>query len=210
MDQVEQNGLKPQISFKDFFKDKFNIAIVFVVCIAVLFLAVGAGLFLFKGSEPGDDIKIIEASSSVARGEIFVHVDGAINKPGVYKLAADSRINDAVSAAGGLSSDADSARINLAAKLADGQKVYVARISDPVSSRTKSQLFGSSDPVSSEAGLVSINSASESELDTLPGVGPVTAGKIINGRPYSSVDDLKNKKIVNSSTFEKIRDLVGI
>ena len=96
-------------------------------------LAVGAGLFLFK-NQSSDDIQIISDSSSVS-GEslIVVHIDGAVVSPGVYKLEPNSRVNDAIVAAGGLSGQADQAKINLAAKISDGQKVHIPVIGESVS-----------------------------------------------------------------------------
>ena len=198
--EIEQIGLEG--SRFQFPKDKFTIAAVGLLLFGLFLLAAGAGMFLFKGSASGDDIKILEASQSADSGELVVDISGAVKNPGVYKLGAESRINDAVFAAGGLTDEADSKRINLAARISAGQKMHIATVSDTVSS-------GTTDTVSSsQTGLVNINSATEGELDKLPGVGPVTAGKIINGRPYSSVEELLSKKVVNSSTFEKIKGLV--
>src|SRR3989304_1318769 len=99
--------------------------LVFCLFFAGLFLlAIGAGIFLFRNSESTDDIEIISASQGEAlQGQrIVVHVDGAVSKPGVYEMSADSRVSDAVSAAGNLAKDADMAKVNLAAKVLDGQK----------------------------------------------------------------------------------------
>lgn len=164
-------------------------------------LALGAGLFLFRGSTPSDDIKIISTESET-EGEIVVHIDGAIEKAGVYKLPKDVRVSDAVSAAGGLTADADQSRINLAAKLADGQKIYIAKVGENIQGQS---LTGSA-----ATGLINMNTATEAQLDTLPGVGPVTAQKIIASRPYSSLEELLSKKAVGRSTFEKIKDLVTV
>lgn len=170
-------------------------------------LALGAGLFFFKNSASGDDIQIISTSSqpSSAR-EIAVDVGGEVAKPGVYRLAEGSRVDDAVNAAGGLRVEADRARINLAARLVDGQKVYVAKIGEPAGQG----VGGSAGRIAgvSESQLVNINMASEAELDRLPGVGPATAQKIVASRPYSSLADLLGKKVVNKSVYEKIKDLI--
>ena len=196
---MEQIGLEG--SRFQFPKDKFTIAAVGLLLFGLFLLAVGAGMFFFRGSSSTDDIKILE-SGPASGDELVVDISGAVKNPGVYKLSGGSRINDAVFAAGGLTDEADSKRINLAAKISDGQKIHIATVSDTVSS-------GTTDTVSlSQTGLININSATEVELDKLPGVGPVTAGKIINGRPYSSVEELLSKKVVNSSTFEKIKGLV--
>jgi len=179
-----------------------NLVIIAFFFIGLFLLALGAGLFLFKGSAPKDEIQIISAdSSSLPKNEIVVDVAGAVVTPGVYRLSADSRVGEAVKAAGGLTQDADSARVNLAAKVADGQKIYVLAIGEQVTS-DKEQV------ISQNSSLININTASESELDKLPGVGPVTAQKIIASRPYSTSEDLLTKKAVTSSVFEKIKDLI--
>lgn len=208
MENIEQDGLNFN-RFK-FPKDKFLAAAIGLLLLGFSLTAYGAGMFLWDGSGGNDDIKIIEASASFDVGELVVDIGGAVNKPGVYKLTSGSRVNDAIVAAGGLTSDADSNRINLAARVADGQKIHIPSINDPVSSASGRQVSGVNDTGSSygQLGLININNGSEAELDKLPGVGPVTAGKIINGRPYSSVEELLSKKVVNSSTFEKIKGLV--
>jgi competence protein ComEA len=169
-------------------------------------LAVGAGLFLFK-NQSSDDIQIISDSSLNSQGsQIIVHVDGAVVEPGVYTLEPDTRVNDAIIAAGGLSGQADQARINLAAKISDGQKVYIPAIGESMGE----SVGGSGGQVAggSVNQLVNINTASEAELDKLPGIGPVTTQKIIASRPYSALEELLTKKVVNSSVWEKIKGLI--
>lgn len=183
-------------------KNKFNTVALGLFLLGLFVLAVGAGLFFFKGKQ-NSDIKILSASASVApSGEIMVHVDGAVKSPGVYKLSSDSRVKDAVAAAGGLASEADEAKINLAAKVADGQKIHIASQSEAVGNTQQA--------TSSESNLININTASEAELDKLPGIGPVTAAKIINLRPYGAVEELLSKKAVSSSVYGKIKDLISL
>jgi len=167
-------------------------------------LAIGAGIFFFRNSNSNDDIEIISASQGEAlQGQrIVVHVDGAVARPGVYELSSDSRVSDAVSASGGLSDSADMTRINLAAKVTDGQKVYIPKIGEGVG-------VGEAG-VEGVQSLININTATESQLDTLPGVGPVTAQKIIASRPYAAPEELLTKKIVGQSTYGKIKDLVTV
>lgn len=170
-------------------------------------LALGAGLYFFKSNSTPEDIKIISgASPSSAQAQaIVVDVGGAVNSPGLYKLSGDARVANAISAAGGMTGDADSKQVNLAAKLADGQKVYIQKVGEVSQIST-----GSSGQVGAAVnGLININSATAAELDTLPGIGPVTADKIIASRPYSSLNDLLSKKAVSSSVFEKIKDKIS-
>ena len=175
--------------------------------VGLFLLTVGAGIFLFRNSNSSDDIEIISASQGEAlQGQrIVVHIDGAVLKPGVYEISADSRVSDAVSASGGLSDSADMTKVNLAAKVSDGQKIYVPKIGE---SDVKG--VGVGDAGSGSTGLININTASESQLDTLPGIGPVTAQKIIASRPYSTPEELLTKKAVGQSVYEKIKDLVTV
>jgi len=145
-----------------------------------------------------------EASGSALGAAIVtVDVEGAVLHPGVYTLPVDSRVEDAITAAGGLESDADeelfAKTMNRAMKLVDGGKIYVPSLS--------SSGIGSAGSVSN---LVSVNTASQSELDTLPGVGPVTAQKIIDNRPYQTLGELVSKKAVGTALFEKIKDKMSL
>jgi competence protein ComEA len=142
---------------------------------------------------------------------IVVHLSGEVISPGVYQLPVGARIDDAVRAAGGVTPVGDVHRLNLAARLADGQHVVVPRkaelsLASPVESASA---VGS--PV---AIRVNINTATVAELDGLPGVGPVTAQRIVAYRqqngPFTSIEQLRDAKLVNQPTFEKIRDRVEI
>ena len=195
---------------------KLRLAVLAFFFLGLFLLALGAGLFLFRGTTADKDIEIISAADSKSVGEIIVHVDGAVTRPGVYKLKADSRVNDAIGAAGGLTSSADRSKINLAAKVLDGQKVHVPVVGESVSPADAKALAGKqsvSGSVSQVAGesasqLIDINTASEAELDRLPSIGPVTAQKIIASRPYSDSGDLLTKKVVSSSVYEKIKGMI--
>ena len=191
----------------EFPQSKINLAIAGFFFLGLFVLAIGGGLFFFGSADSSeDDIQIIAGDSDTGSEKgIVVHVDGAVVSPGVYQLTPNVRINDAIAAAGGLTADADQSRINLAAKVADGQKVRVPRVGEGTTSTTGGSIAGES-----VSGLININTASESELDKLPGVGPVTAGKIIASRPYSTPEELLGKKVVSRSVFEKIRDLITV
>ena len=129
-----------------------------------------------------------------ATGEVVVEVVGAVVRPGVFRLPAGSRIADLVDAAGGYGPRVDTARVavelRLAAVLADGDQVRVPSRDDPASGTAP---VGSA-PASAGGGLIDLNHASAEELDTLPGIGPVTADKIIAARdeaPFATVDELR-------------------
>lgn len=141
---------------------------------------------------------------------VKVDVSGAVGSPGVYTLTPDSRVEDAIKAAGGVTESADpiyvSKTINLAQKISDGMKIYVPISKEAGASAAPSDVQGAS----TTQGLVNINMASLVELDKLSGVGAVTAQKIIDSRPYSSIEELLTKKAVTRSVYEKIKGVVSV
>ena len=154
-------------------------------------------------------------------GQIVVDVDGAVAHPGLYKLPADSRVQAALAAAGGLSPQADAHRINRAAKLHDGQKLYVlsqGESTPPLAASSGQGCEGQactsaegglsgSDPEGQ--GLVNINTANATQLTQLPGVGPAIAQKIIDYRtangPFTSVDDLTKVPGIGTAKLAQIK-----
>lgn len=150
-----------------------------------------------------------DSSSSTKSNEakIIVDVEGGVIRPGVYSLPTSSRVQDALIASGGLSKDADRGwvekNLNLAAKLIDGQKIYVPKLGE-----SKTSLSVSSQDI--VANGININSASLQTLDSLPGVGPATAQKIISGRPYGAIEELLGKKIVTEKVFGQIKDKITV
>jgi len=148
--------------------------------------------------------------------EIVVDVQGAVVRPGVHRLAAGSRVGDAIAIAGGYSAQVDieaaAGLLNLAAQLTDGAKIHVPARGEITSATAVPQQPGSTLP-GGATGLINVNSAGPDELDRLPGIGPVTAAKIIAARdqaPFASVDELLSRQVVGASTFEKIRALVTV
>lgn len=142
-----------------------------------------------------------------AQKMISVDVSGAVVKPGVYQLKDGSRIEDAIASAGGFTETANteyvSKYLNMAQKLSDGSKVYVPIEGEQVAGTTT--LSGAS--INAK---VNINTATQAELEALPGIGPVTASKIISARPYQTAEDLLSKKVVTKAVFEKIKDQVAL
>ena len=152
--------------------------------------------------------------ASVISAQIKIDVSGEVKNPGVYDLPRDSRIEDALKAAGGETESADprymSKSINLAQTVSDGMKIYVPKISEaPLRLDSAGQAGNSGEITGTETSLVNVNTASASELaDKLLGVGPVTAQKIIDNRPYNGIEDLLTKKAVTRATYDKIKEKV--
>ena len=138
-----------------------------------------------------------------------VYVSGAVAQPDVYHLPADSIVKDAIEAAGGATSEADLDRINLALSLADGQHIYVPRPGEEnphVSPPTEPSRAGGF----TTGGKININTASQSELETLPGIGPSKAQGIIEKRPYSTIEEIKEVPGIGEATFQQIKDLITV
>lgn len=148
------------------------------------------------------------AAQAPARPVLVVHVVGAVRRPGLYRLRDGARIADAVRRAGGAARDADLAGLNLAAPLVDGVQILVP-------SEQAAPVSGAADAPGAGAGVggaVSLSSATLEELDELPGIGPVTAQKILDYRtehgPFASVDDLDAVPGIGPTRVEQLRELV--
>jgi competence protein ComEA len=152
--------------------------------------------------------------ATATRKMLVVHVVGAVRRAGLYRLPDGSRIADAVQRAGGSTKHADLAAINLAAPLVDGVQVLVPRRAAP--GVVPPEVAAGGGPGSETPGIggpkPSLSSATAEELDQLPGVGPVTAQKIIDYRtehgPFRSVDDLDAVPGIGPTRIEQLRDLV--
>ena len=169
----------------------------------------------------------LKTNPELLMANITVYVSGEVVKPGVYVLLATSRIIDALQAAGGPTAAADLVVVNLAAPLVDATQVFIPRIGStpratlprphaginlPTTGTSGGVSVGSG--VTSAAGIVDINSATLSDLDALPGVGPSTAQAIIDYRiangPYASVDDLLNVRGIGPSKLAAMRARVRV
>jgi competence protein ComEA len=157
---------------------------------------------------------VTTAPSTTEATEVVVDVEGAVVQPGVHRLPSGARVTDAVAAAGGLSPTADGARLNLAAPLQDGQRVYV-----PAVGQDPPPVVGPSGPGEAGAsgeptGPVNLNTADADALDALPGVGPATAAAIIEHRKeiggYTSVEQLLDVRGIGEAKLDQLRPLVTV
>jgi len=156
------------------------------------------------------------AGAAAKKGErVTVHVAGAVAKPGVYDLGAGARVIDAIEAAGGGVPDADLNRLNLAAKVADGQRVLVQRVGEatPAGSSAGGS-SGTGGGTADPSGLVNLNSATQPELEALPGIGPTLAEAIIGERDrrggFRSVNELRDVRGIGEKRFADLKGKVTI
>ena len=188
-----------------------------VIVAAVLVVGSMAVVALME-IQPGRQVQVVSGpngsvgtTSGGSQAMVVVQVGGAVVRPGVYSLAAGSRVGDAIHAAGGYSPDVDpraaETALNLAAKRQDAESIVVPRRGGDASASTGSGV------VAAPAGKLNLNTATAAQLDGLPGVGPATAAKIVASRqqlPFTSVNDLESRKLVSASVLAKFRDQVSV
>lgn len=144
---------------------------------------------------------------------LYVHVLGAVARPGLYELRTGTRVIDAIGAAGGFADDADQGGVNLARLLSDGEQLVVPKIGEAPAAGSAAAPSGQSAATGGTSGTrVNLNTATEAELETLPRIGPAMASRIVqwrndNGR-FTTVDDLMNITGIGDKTFEALKDLV--
>lgn len=183
------------------FREWVNINSRRIILAGLGFLLIGAGVFWWKSggvTNENEGVKILSSETEIL--ELVVDVEGAVARPGVYKLKSGSRIVDAINIAAGFSEDADvnwvEKNLNRSAKVSDGMKIYIPR-------------FNGEKGSGMEDDRININTAGVGELDKLPGVGEVTAEKIISGRPYIQAEEMMQRKIVSQKVWEQIKNLVS-
>lgn len=158
------------------------------------------------------------SNNEIVEEYIIVHVIGSVKTKGIVKLKQGSRISDVIEAAGGITEDADLSKINLAYVVEDGQKIYVPNKNDSentnnITEEAGENVVGDSNTVS-ESGKVNINTASQTELETLSGIGPSTALKIINYRNengnFEKIEDIKNVPGIGDTKFESLKENICV
>lgn len=207
------NGFK----FDEFLlKYRYPFLILFSGLILALF-----GVFYFRSglSLPQTKVEVLNATTGNQNGgEITVEIAGAVVSPGVYKVSDGARIDDLLIKAGGFSVNADRVwtdkYLNRAAILTDGQKLYIPSAGEQSGSASAKNNGGDqtvSPNLSSDSNsMLNINTASLSELDSLPGIGQVYGQSIIEHRPYSMTSELVSKGAIKQSLYDKIKDRVTI
>lgn len=179
-----------------------------------------AGLLVFVSRAPAG--QPIELKPAPTKAPIVVHVIGAVPRPGLYQFMEGARIQDAIDAAGGLMTSANVDAINLAALLTDGQQLDIPYKSGEEQTGedddSSLNLPGSGDetstPSPSSGDRININTATVSELDSLPGIGPSLAQRIIDYRTqngaFSTIEEIMEVSGIGPATFENIKDLITV
>lgn len=187
----------------------WGLALAAVLMLGVWYLSRG-GPAVASSSAPPPAIKVQSGDSG--GGSVIVHVAGAVRRAGVYRLRAGARVDDALARAGGATAKADLDQVNLAAKVEDGRQILVPRRlpkSTPAAPAAPGQAAAPGQP----AVPVNLNTATLEQLDGLPGVGPVTAQKILDYRTehgaFHSVDELDAIAGIGPARLDTLRDLVA-
>lgn len=190
---------------------------------------------LLDGTENGEELNKSEnfvdneteevSETAEIEEEIVVHITGEVKKEGVIYLKKGARIVDAIKEAGGETKEADLSQVNLAYELQDGQKIYIPNKNEKVSQyiiSTNGETIDSngantgneSTSTSKEGAKVNINTATQNELDGLPGIGPALAQRIIDFREengnFKSIEDIQNVKGIGDSKFDEIKDKIVV
>jgi len=185
--------------------------------VAVVVAGVLAFLLVHR-SAPPPELRLPRADAAPAAtatttAEVVVHVAGAVARPGVVRLAGGGRVTDAVAAAGGPAADADLNQVNLAAKVGDGDRIYVPRRGEaPPPAPSVGATAGASG--SAHPSPVNLNTAGPEQLDALPGVGPATAKAIVDYRTrhgrFRAVDDLLSVPGIGPAKLATLKPLVRV
>lgn len=193
-------------------KKKLIGSIVILIIFSVFLLV---GYFISKPSRPLDSKEVFNETSSIESKEnkdITAYINGEVKSPGVYKVKEESRVEDLIKMAGGFTENADKYKLNLAKKLRDEDYIYVDKKTDGQSGAVMAQSSRSNGV--GQDGKVNINSASKEELKTVPGIGDVTAQKIIDYREkngaFSTIEDLKKVGRIGDKTLEKMKDKIDV
>ncbi|KYO64745.1 ComEA family DNA-binding protein [Thermovenabulum gondwanense] len=186
--------------------EKFNLSKREKILVLIILVLVFLLVFFFKNMAGQEEVAFkLEGAENlkdpeIMEKEIFVYITGAVKNPGVYKLRDGDRVKDLVEIAGGLDENADLLSVNLAKKLTDEEKIHIPRVDESGSEK------------SVKDGRININTADETELDKLPGIGPSLAKRIIDYRnthgPFKKIDEIKNVAGIGDKKFQDIKDLI--
>lgn len=192
-----------------------------VLAVAGFILAMGSGdgggVTIDVAGATSDDPSALASGPAAEGATLVVEVAGAVADPGVFRVPAGSRVGELIALAGGYGPRVDAARVdaelNLAATVSDGERIRVPSRDDSSARPASSAATGGTAGDGSAPALIDLNTATAEQLDTLPGIGPVTAEKIIAAReeaPFVHMDELRSRGILGEKTFEQVRPLVTV
>lgn len=191
------------------------------LCILLLIALIsGGGVFYnqFTNKEKTIETPSTDITENIpVNDEVTIYVSGEVNSPGVITLDSNCRIKDAIIACGDFTPLADKNSVNLAQKVTDGMQIKVSALSQNQNDKTDDNAIlneGTNNKSTQNTTMVNINTASKEELDTLPGVGPATADKIIEYREtngqFNSIEDIKNVRGIGEAKFSKMQSRIQI
>ena len=223
--------MKKEVIYMKYINKKTKILLIILIAI----MAIGISYYAYQNEKESQNIieqqnleieENKQEESSKETKKIIVHVSGAVQNEGVIELEENSRIADAIEKAGGFREDAYTKDVNLAYKLEDGMKIYIPTMEEKENEKTNvivesnietennNNSYSNTDEGKNVNSKVNINTASKEELDTLPGIGPSTAEKIINYRKengkFKSIEGIKDVSGIGDSKYENIKDMIEI
>lgn len=187
-----------------------------IVVLAVIYL-----IYNYSNNENNEiieeDLYIETSNQTKENNKIILHITGEVNSPGIIEIDEGSRLNDAIKAAGGLTENADTNKINLAYVVQDGQKINIPNVNSVDTGNYITENIGENiviEDTNMNTNIVNINTATQTELETLTGIGPSTALKIIkyreeNGK-FKNIEEIKNVSGIGDSKFEAIKDEICV
>lgn len=199
-----------------------------IVVVLIIIMCIVIGYYIISKTEKYDysDIEKIsniieedqEVDDNIIENKIVIHITGEVEEEGVIELEEGARISDAIEEAGGTTEEADLSNVNLAYSLSDGQKVKIPNINEKdeeiivVEEKAGDNIIIEGNKSKEEK--ININKAAQTEIETLPGIGPSTALKIINYRnehgKFKNIEDIKNVSGIGDSKFENIKEYICV
>lgn len=194
------------------------------IFLGVIMLIIIGGIIYYNYYKENDNAEILEEVYIENTGKIedteekiIIHITGEVKNQGIIKINSNSRLIDAIEAAGGLTENADISKINLAYVVSDGQKIYIPNVNDLIEEYIDSEAGEGiivEDINSSKKTLININTATQTELETLTGIGASTALKIINYRnengKFKNIEEIKNVSGIGDAKYEAIKDNICV
>lgn len=216
-----------RLKLKKYLLEIILLSVAIILTIIALIIYIKNSQIISEGASSIEALPSLNTSTD--KVNIFVDVSGSVKNPNLYQVNYGARIKDVVDIAGGLSDDADvmffNRNFNLARVVSDQEKIYIPSSMEinngifiqnqrtldyvlPVISENTGDVNIA--PTDTDNQIINLNSATIEELDQLPGIGQVTANKIIANRPYTILEELLTKKVVNKGVFEKIKNLINL